>query len=134
MMGLQKRLTFALLISLFILVGFAKPAYAVPISFVTSQIATGDVSTTPTMSVNAGDTVIAIAGAQAASVALTDSESNSPTLVNTKVDSGATVFEQMSYFTVATTSTTYTVTATFSCGGCTANRNSLVVLVYRGVT
>src|SRR5712691_8341461 len=129
----RKRVIFPLLISLFLLVGFVRPGYAAPITFVTSATAAGAafVATTPTISVSAGNTVVAIAGAQAGSVVFTDSESDTPTLVNTEVDSGVSVFEQMSYFTVATTSTTYTVTATFTGGQ--SGRNTLVVQVYRGV-
>ncbi|TMI29178.1 hypothetical protein E6H28_07010 [Candidatus Bathyarchaeota archaeon] len=130
----RKRLVFGFLISLFLLVGFVRPAFAAGVTFVTSATNAGAnfVATTAAVSVNAGDTVVAIGGAQSGSVVFTDSESDTPTLVNTEVDGGATIFEQMSYFTVATTSATYTVTATFSGG--TSGRNSLVVLVYRGVT
>src|SRR6201993_4341563 len=114
----RKRAIFTLLISLCLLVGFAKPVYAAPITFVTSVTATGAnlVATTGALSVNAADTIVATAGAQGGSVVFTDSESNTPILVNTEVDTGSSVFEQMSYFTVATTSTTYTVTATFTGG------------------
>ncbi|HZD12270.1 MAG TPA: hypothetical protein VE177_01965, partial [Candidatus Binatus sp.] len=130
-----KRSIFLFMISIFILAGFVRPAYAA-ITLVGSAIGTGDVSASaPAISVSAGDTVVAIAGAQTGSVVFSDSETDTPTLVTTQADSGTTVFEQMSYFTVATTSTTYTVTATFTCGSCSAaNRNALVVLVYRGVT
>src|SRR6266849_1718536 len=129
----RKRLVFPLLVSLILLVGFARPVYAAGITFVTSATATGAnlVATTAAISVNSADTVVASAGAQAGSVVFTDSESDTPTLVNTEVDSGVSVFEQMSYFTVATTSTTYTVTATFTGG--TSGRNTLVILVYSGV-
>src|SRR5437879_833741 len=128
----RKRLVFSFLISLFLIVCFVRPAFAAV--FVTSATNAGAnfVATTTAVSVNAGDTVVAIGGAQSGTVVFTDSESDTPTLVNTEVDGGATIFEQMSYFTVATTSATYTVTATFSGG--TSGRNSLVVLVYRGVT
>src|SRR5256712_6967251 len=130
----RKRLVFSFLISLFLLVGFVRPAFAAGITFVTSATNAGAnfVATTAAVSVNAGDTVVAIGGAQSGSVVFTDSESDTPTLVNTEVDSGATIFEQMSYFTVATTSATYVVTATFSGG--TSGRNSLIVLVYGGGT
>src|SRR3989475_7239420 len=130
----RKRLVFSFLISLFLLVGFVRPAFAAGITFVTSSTNAGTnfVATTTAVSVNAGDTVVAIGGAQSGTVVFADSESDTPTLVNTEVDSGATIFEQMSYFTVATTSATYVVTATFSGG--TSGRNSLIVLVYGGVT
>src|SRR3989454_4719733 len=130
----RKRLVFSFLISLFLLVGFVRPAFAAGITFVTSSTNAGTnfVATTTAVSVNAGDTVVAIGGAQSGTVVFADSESDTPTLVNTEVDSGATIFEQMSYFTVATTSATYTVTATFSGG--TSGRNSLIVLVYGGGT
>src|ERR1700756_3108575 len=129
----RKRVVFTLLISLCLLVGVAKPVYAAPITFVTSVTATGPNLVAPPgeLGVNAADTVVATAGAQGGSVVFTDSESNTPILVNTEVDAGSSVFEQMSYFTVATASTTYTVTATFT-GGQTG-RNTLVVQVYRGV-
>ena len=89
----RKRVMFPLLISLFLLVGFARPVYAAPITFVTSATATGAnlVATTGTLSVNAADTVVATAGAQGGSVVFTDSESDTPTLVNTVVDGGVTV-------------------------------------------
>src|SRR3989442_5841871 len=130
----RKRLVFSFLISLFLLVGLVMRAFGAGINFVPSATNAGAnfVATTAAVSVNAGDTVVAIGGAQSGSVVFTDSESDTPTLVNTEVDGGATIFDQMSYFTVATTSATYTVTATFSGG--TSGRNSLVVLVYRGVT
>ncbi|HZD12574.1 MAG TPA: hypothetical protein VE177_03530, partial [Candidatus Binatus sp.] len=120
------------MISMFLLAGAARPVYASN-AFVTSNTAASTASpvSITAISVNAGNTVIAIAGATGGSVVFSDSETDTPTLVNTEVDSGLTVFEQMSYFTVATTSTTYTVTATYS-GGST--RNTLVVLVYSGVT
>src|SRR6266852_8389201 len=107
----RKRLIFAFLIPIFLLAGSVRPAYASTITFVTSATAAGnggapDQAQIAQISVNAGDTVVVTGGAQnGGSVVFSDSESDTPTLVNTKTDN-ANVFEQMSYFTVATTSTT----------------------------
>ncbi|MCI4353380.1 MAG: hypothetical protein L3K14_08400, partial [Thermoplasmata archaeon] len=86
--------------------------------------------TTASLSVNAGDVVVALAGYQptTSSVTFSDSEGDTFSLVNTAADSGATVAEQMSTATVASTSSTYTVTAAFA--GNPA-RTTLDVLVYR---
>ncbi|MCI4360029.1 MAG: hypothetical protein L3J95_06440, partial [Thermoplasmata archaeon] len=102
------------------------------ISLVTTGSATGTTPiATASLSVNSGDVVVAIAGWQptTASVTFSDSQTNTFSLVNTEVDSGATVKEQMSTATVSATSSTYTVTATFA-GAPT--RTTLDVLVYRG--
>src|SRR2546427_10117263 len=102
----RKRLVFSFLISLFLLVGFVRPAFAAGITFVTSSTNAGTnfVATTTAVSVNAGDTVVAIGGAQNGTVVLAGRGSGTPTLRNTAVDSGATIFEQMSDFHVPTTS------------------------------
>src|SRR5437899_11053647 len=101
----RKRLVFSFLISLFLLVGFVRPAFAAGVTFVTSATNAGAnvVATTAAVSVNAGDTVVAIGGAQRGSVVFSDSESITRTLVNTKVDGGATIFQHMSFVPECTT-------------------------------
>src|SRR2546425_5934290 len=90
----RKRLVFSFLISLFLLVGFVRPAFAAGITFVTSSTNAGTnfVATTTAVSVNAGDTVVAIGGAPNGNVVFADSESYTPTLINTQGDHGGNIF------------------------------------------
>src|SRR3989442_7608850 len=94
----RKRLVFSFLISLFLLVGFVRPAFAAGITFVTSATNAGAnfVATTAAVSVNAGDTVVAIGGAQSGNVVFNGSGSDSPTPVNTGIDGCGTNLELMS--------------------------------------
>src|SRR2546428_6816796 len=81
----RKRLVFSFLISLFLLVGFVRPAFAAGITFVTSATNAGAnfVATTAAVSVNAGDTVVAIGGAQSRSHVFDDNGPPHPDPVNT---------------------------------------------------
>src|SRR3989442_4039833 len=90
----RKRLVFSFLISLFLLVGFVRPAFAAGITFVTSATNAGAnfVATTTAVSVNAGDTVVAIGGAPRGSVVFTVSGLVNPALVNTEGEVWGTIF------------------------------------------
>src|SRR3989442_3942765 len=83
----RKRLVFSFLISLFLLVGFVRPAFAAGITFVTSatNAVANFVATTAAVSVKAGDTVVAIDGAQSGTGVFTGMGSGTPTLLNTTV-------------------------------------------------
>src|SRR2546428_5318570 len=83
----RKRLVFSFLISLFLLVGFVRPAFAAGITFVTSATNAGAnfVATTAAVSVNAGDTVVAIGGAPSGSLGFTRNGSGNPPPGNTQV-------------------------------------------------
>src|SRR2546428_10557103 len=102
----RKRLVFSFLISLFLLVGFVRPAFAAGITFVTSATNAGAnfVATTAAVSVNAGDTVVAIGGAQNGRVVFTHCEIDSPTLVKTEVYCGVNNFLQILYISIGTRS------------------------------
>src|SRR2546422_5808049 len=90
----RKRLVFSFLISLFLLVGFVRPAFAAGITFVTSSTNAGTnfVATTTAVSVNAGDTVVAIGGGQNGNLVFADSEFCNPTLVKTQGGKGGNIF------------------------------------------
>src|SRR5256712_10979161 len=101
----RKRLVFSFLISLFLLVGFVRPAFAAGITFVTSATNAGAnfVATTAAVRVNAGDTVVAIGGDPSGSAEFTCRENDTPTLINTEVVGGGTIFAQNSDYTIAST-------------------------------
>src|SRR3989442_7700891 len=90
----RKRLVFSFLISLFLLVGFVRPAFAAGITFVTSSTNAGTnfVATTTAVSVNAGDTVVAIGGGPKWNGLFARSETDNPTPINNPGGSRGTNF------------------------------------------